>query len=66
MIAKLQKHLLLIKWLLLITLILNSMFLGMFIWTSQHKDPEPTMQICVDANNNVYTSNTDCKSIYNY
>ena len=66
MLAKLQKHLLLIKWLLLITLILNSMFLGMFIWTVKHSPKNQQLQICVDANNNIYASNADCKSIYNY
>ena len=66
MIAKLQKHLSLIKWLLLITLVLNSMFLGMFLWTTTHKNTKPQIQICVDSNNNIYSTNKECNLLYNY
>lgn len=66
MIEKLQKHLLLVKWLLLIALILNSIFFGMFLWSILHTNTEPKIQICVDANNNIYSTNKDCNLLYNY
>ena len=66
MIVKLQTHLVIIKWLLIIALVLNSIFFGMYLWSVKHPANNQQLQICVDDNNNIYASNADCKSIYNY